>query len=668
MGRMSKMLILFSLLALTPLIADDSCICSCSCLEGPCKGTVSLRHREANGIGYSRGYSSLDLFYTPSFRDNYYPFIDLRAHVFNDGKPAFNTGIGLRYLPECMDIVFGGNVYWDYRQANHSAIEQIGLGFEALWPRFDLSFNTYTPFNRHKKGYKSGFSGFKGNYAYFFRKYELAMWGGDLAFGYWLYKGCEVGLYAAVDGYYFHGDYGKHAGGGLLRTKLNWTDYFTLEGQVSCDSLFKWIGQGEISLHLPFGGSVKRTERRVRNCCELIDLEQQLTKRPDRFEIIVTTTHKKNGRALDPLTGKPLKFIFVDNTSSSKGTFESPHPTLAQALGASNVGDVIYIFPGNGKALTDPVVLQDRQWLVGSGAPIEMKTRFGNLVIPKQSATNPLISVTNANAVVLANQNTISGLTISSQGVGGSCIFSNLPMHNLTVLSCKLLGLGSTTGSGISANLDGQITIQDNVISANFRAINLDFSQNQSNVSIRRNRIGTQSPTIGTGILIDADNDAVVNVSCEDNQLIFQPNSVVGMGIFLRGFNQSSLQATLRNNQINSVGSQQAIGIFVNSNDSAQIVADIELNQVRVLNNSIGIAGVSSNSSLFNLRLAKNLASAPASTGALIGGIPTNDFSFVQQNPSVFFLQSPNGQLSGVQNINTGRFSQSGTLQFIPLQ
>ena len=62
---MNKLIASLSVLAAISLTADE-CIDSCECCDGPSSGLISLRHREANGIGYSPGYSSIDLFYTPN--------------------------------------------------------------------------------------------------------------------------------------------------------------------------------------------------------------------------------------------------------------------------------------------------------------------------------------------------------------------------------------------------------------------------------------------------------------------------------------------------------------------------------------------------------------------------------------------------------------------------
>jgi hypothetical protein len=60
---------------------------------------ASFRHIEGGGIGYNHGYTTFEAFLAPgpeSFR--VMPFVDLRGHVFNDGKMAANAGLQMRGL------------------------------------------------------------------------------------------------------------------------------------------------------------------------------------------------------------------------------------------------------------------------------------------------------------------------------------------------------------------------------------------------------------------------------------------------------------------------------------------------------------------------------------------------------------------------------------------
>ena len=54
------------------------------------------RHTEANGVGYNDGYTTLEGFGIYDENESFMPFLDLRAHVFNNGKMAGNVGLGSR--------------------------------------------------------------------------------------------------------------------------------------------------------------------------------------------------------------------------------------------------------------------------------------------------------------------------------------------------------------------------------------------------------------------------------------------------------------------------------------------------------------------------------------------------------------------------------------------
>lgn len=53
---------------------------------------ISARHVQGAGVGYSRGYTTLEGFLSPSrCYEQWTPFIDLRGHVFNNAKLAANS-------------------------------------------------------------------------------------------------------------------------------------------------------------------------------------------------------------------------------------------------------------------------------------------------------------------------------------------------------------------------------------------------------------------------------------------------------------------------------------------------------------------------------------------------------------------------------------------------
>ena len=208
---------------------------------------VALRHIEGKGIGYPCGYTSLDLAMSPYIDDfKILPVIDVRTHLFDDGKFAFNAGVIGRYHRRC--TVFGMNVYYDYRNAQHARYNQVGGGLEALGERWDFRMNGYLPFGiKHSPFYAIKLEGLT-----LVGREELALKGLDFEVG--VHTKCRDpwGFYSGVIPYCY-GAKGMNAWGGKIRLLAQWKDYITLEVDGSYDSLFHGIVQGQISFNIPFG-------------------------------------------------------------------------------------------------------------------------------------------------------------------------------------------------------------------------------------------------------------------------------------------------------------------------------------------------------------------------------------------------------------------------------
>ncbi len=113
---------------------------------------ISASHTEGKGLGYSKGYSSLDLFLSQPFSNRtLVPFLDLRGHIFNDSKYAANAGLGFRILSKCKKQVWGINAMYDYLQTSQRPYNQVGGGLEVLGEKWDVRINTYIPVGGKKK-------------------------------------------------------------------------------------------------------------------------------------------------------------------------------------------------------------------------------------------------------------------------------------------------------------------------------------------------------------------------------------------------------------------------------------------------------------------------------------------------------------------------------------
>ena len=641
---------------------------------------ITFKHREANGIGYPTGYSSVEGFFSTSKTPNLVGFADVRAHVFNDSRKAYNLGVGVRGLSEPLHLVFGANVFYDYRDGRHRAFNQIGVGLEVLGTRWDLRASGYIPVHNTKKKYRDEFLKFKGSSAVFAKRYEFAFIGAEIALGRELVRSKYWDLHAKLAGYWFNGAYGKNAGGGLFELATNITRYLTLKGQASYDSLFRGIFQAEAAINIPFGARFESRESEL--CCSVLKmLEDRLVETVDRFEMIVTSTKRKKAVAIDPMTGDPLTFIFVDNTSHSLGTFESPFPTLLQAQNASAPDDVIYVFPGDGttNGMNAGITLQNNQKLIGSGVPVTVTTPFGLRTIPAQTTATPLISNT-GNVVTLANNNEVSGFGITSSGgrgiIGGgastlgavitsnSIVTSNNAIDlavfsgNVIIRNNLLSALGSNNAAvALGGSNSFHLAIINNSLFANTgNTITLFVNQGATGTAnISFNRINDLDPPPGPPPIAMAATglDIVVGVggsipasltgSISNNTFMNPSIDGINLGTTTAGtFNMLVSKNVITTPGANGIGLN--IGNTIASTSNFNIVDNVIINA----NASDGIAILTNTNGSATARVAGNTSSS----------VNTFGYLFVQSGTNTLAIETPdmvNPQL-GLQAINIGTF------------
>lgn len=248
--------------------------------EDPLPKHICASHAEGSGLGYKIGYSSLELFLSqPLLNQTLVPFIDLRGHIFNDGKYAANAGAGLRYLSDCCSPVWGVNAFYDYLQTHRRIYNQVGIGLEALGECWEARLNGYLPVGDKKLNiYRFSYDFNRGsrqdqrrlpNFLLKARE-QLAMKGVDLLICYRYSKNRCFDLTIGAGPYIYWGKTAKtvnaffskqeHAYGGQVRACASFMKYVLLEGIGTYDSLFKWNGQVTLTLCLPFDFSFNQNE------------------------------------------------------------------------------------------------------------------------------------------------------------------------------------------------------------------------------------------------------------------------------------------------------------------------------------------------------------------------------------------------------------------------
>lgn len=584
---------------------------------------VEVHHIEGKGIGYTKGYTSLEGFFGRRM-SRYLPFIDLRGHVFDDGKFAANAGMGLRYLSSSW--VFGGNVYYDYRQTHHTHFNEIGLGLETLGKRWEFRVNGYLPvgakkspgFHKHKSSFCE-FKGFEGNLMLVdqitIKKkiVEEAMKGIDAEAEYHLFVKGVYDVYGAAGPYYFVKDSGGHAVGGKARLGINITEYLRLEAIGSFDNLFHGIAQGLISVNIPFGKKLFRAKnnRQSMNC----NLATRFIQPVQRDEIIVVgkhhhkSTRHQSGIAVDSITGAPLNFIFVNNTNpnTGDGTFENPFNQFANAQTVSSPGSIFYVFPGDGTttgldAGTTTFQLLDNQQVISAGITQLIASGCGTVGIPAQSSGLPHFTSTPGTTVFFVrNHNTLSGLHISVDGAGEGLaddIGTITPnITGLTVINNVIdnidvggYGVNIPTGIGGTVNIANNIFNLDTAVggvfansvgvttsysitgnqffgfSTTLSGITIDASTNSNVSSFISNNI--LSSFVNNNIHLDADNNGIHTGVIQNNTLTNAIN-----GVLLSTHNTAAGNFSVLSNNINGGSVGGSIGILISvDNSSAQTI------------------------------------------------------------------------------------------------
>jgi hypothetical protein len=440
--------------------------------------STSLSHVEGKGVGCDTGYSTVGLFASrPRCPTPWIPFIDLQGHIFNNGLYATNVGVGLRYTRSAM--VWGGGCYYDYRHADATNYHQLGLSLEVLGAYWGLYVNGYFPLaaarsvpcdrSLQSRGSPSGVSYFQGHHLFlqlatptlFRSKQEVALTGMDATL---LMRAYENGFFSLDCGagpyYYAPAAKTPAAAGGRATVHLGFTEYVTCHISTTYDTLFHQRAQVELRFSIPFGKRPCSASKRS-SCAQAPSFyAARLMQGSYRNNIIALHTRTLTDAlyteaALSPVTGEPYQFYFVNNQSHSQGTFESPFPRLEQALLATEAGEIIYVYPGDGSPYETTLTLRDHQQLLGSGHDHSLHTHRGAVLIPAQTQTMPsLRSSGSAPLVTLASHNTVSGFHLEGVHPGNvvravgckDIVFTRNDSHSPHSIETTALSLENCSG------------------------------------------------------------------------------------------------------------------------------------------------------------------------------------------------------------------------------
>lgn len=647
-------------------------------LHNPPSFRISAVQREGRGIGYNQGYSSIDGFFTFSTIRNWHPFFDARAHIFNNGKLAGNAGFGVRYQPQSVQAIFGLNGFFDFRRTFASTFEQVGFGFEALSAKWEGRINSYFPIINRNNLYGTSFTGFNGHNALFSVKRELAFKGADVSLGRTLLQRQYYSLGATIGGYMFFAHYNYAAKGGLLKLKAAVSPYFSVEGQASYDTLFKGIVQGQVALNIPFGKKVEARTKKI-SCSDRVALANRIIDPVDRFEIIVTNKHKTQSVGKNPSTHEDLFIVFVNNTAAAggDGTAESPFNTLLAAQNNSAPNQMIYVYAGTGTPLgmNSGILLQDNQWLQGSGLPFLVFTSYGLSEIPAQTTNWPTINSLSGNTVTLANNNIVKGFNIFSKGHG-------ISGSNINNAQCSYNKLSGSTDFDIAFNnVGGNISLTGNV-SLSQNGLYLSTSSD-AHLSIQENHflnsvpVTAGPPTPGSqniNLLFSNHSNSTALIAlnefafCQDGSII-TTRDIANLTLNFEGNNIHDIQSpapyAVRFTAISS--STLLAAIKDNLCESPTVhgldfLTSASANSLFYVSNNTGTYTASDSGYPFYFAV----NTTATSTLSLQNNVAnSNGYYLSNSSTSTFNVGSSDLSISGVEAVNSGTITTSGIITFI---
>ena len=466
---------------------------------------ATIRHRESEGVGYSTGYTSLDLFFTPNWVRSFQPYLNLRGHVMNDGKMASNVGLGARFAP-IEQFAIGGNFFFDYREVPSLPSYQLGSGIEFLSPYVDLRINGYLPVGSKTHVGKAKFDRFEGNNIFFKEKAKTSLPTVYGEVGGWIpYLPEQFQLYVAAGPYYI----GKRhvpmvtqklkvgdKWGGKYRLAAEIYKYVEAGVELTHDSLFGTRVQGYLGFSLPLGPSnlYRGWKRSSQNesCRSARRFNRIMTQPVVRNDIIpIDKVDDHNLIALDA-AGNILECIFVNSAAAAggNGTFEMPFQTLAEAQAGSAPNDCIIVFDNLGIPYTDTFTMQFGQLFVGASSSFVVD----GVTIGPFAATRPTIDPTTngAPAIILADQVLVKGFIIDNAiGTSGPGIeaenVGTFTIEDCLIQNCSRSGISNDLSFGGFMNA-GTVIIRNNDFVLNNQSQPL---QDHGEIHLRRSRGGT---------------------------------------------------------------------------------------------------------------------------------------------------------------------------------
>ena len=337
----------------------------------------------------------------------------LHHSIEDDGGFFSNVGIERVFSIKSAgaDVVTG--FWYDYdgdQQGNFGHnFSQLAVNAAIKTRRWDLVGNGYFPIGQRNFLSEGTVAGtfFQGNNILLQQGIDSALTGFDVTLKMRPKQLAFMNGTFEVGGYGYSSDLVNSFGGGTLRIGAQGRRGLILGAEINHDDRFRTTGS--FNLGYVFGSVGGRNS-------EYAGIGRDLEETNRRDHIV--RFNQSVELAIDPFTGAPFNVVHVTDGvgPGGDGTAENPFDTLADVQANSGVGDVIFV--GEGGTLDGGIRLQDRQFLLGGGAEQILGIQDGRQFRLGEATGNEavLTNVGGANVVILADNNTVRGVTIDAAG------------------------------------------------------------------------------------------------------------------------------------------------------------------------------------------------------------------------------------------------------------
>ncbi|WP_437226387.1 inverse autotransporter beta domain-containing protein [Planctomicrobium sp. SH661] len=434
-------------------------------------------------------------------------FGDFRGFINTEGKVGGNAGVGFRFIEPSEMALFGINGFYDSDDSTGRSFQQLSVGWEARMEMAGLFGNVYMPVSTTEKTLSQTIINERFNeHNILFdvrNRIGKAMTGLDINFQAYLpgdfMKSHQV---QASAGWY-------HFQGGAEVADINGYK-LQLQGNIvpAIGTLTSVTHDNTYGTNFNIGVFWQFGTRELPGT----SLQGQLRRFVDRnYNVILAKSTKIDaGVVAQNPDGTVLIVQHVGQNTGGPGTgtVDDPFTSITAAQGAAQSPNLIYMHSGT--VVSDTVVLQDGQTLLGEGTAFRMRDdRYGWFHVPGGSSTGatPRIEGSAGDAVTMGNNTTIAGISIvDSQGRGivaqdkNNVRISNVKVENSTGDGVYLDGITGSSVSNLTVSGSG-----GNGLSI----IDIDDVLNLDNIYVE--------DTTGYGIHIDG---GLGSISFEDDVII----------------------------------------------------------------------------------------------------------------------------------------------------